>query len=69
MIKRREFIRGAGLVAAGCLPPFRAMAQPYQTRPGPIEGPPPPTGYILATPPANFGSNNNYFMVSGGQPI
>jgi len=53
MLKRREFMRGAGLVlATSAFTPFavRAFGQ-------------------TAKPPHNFSSNNNYFIWGGGQPI
>jgi hypothetical protein len=53
MLKRREFVRGSGLVlATSAFTPFavRAFAQ-------------------AAAPPPNFSSNRNYFIWGGGQPI
>ena len=78
MLKRREFIQGAGVAAAAPLGPFPAVAAPVS----PANGYRPPGLDVnpdldlrysdrvhLAPPPNPFASNHNYFIYGGGQPI
>jgi hypothetical protein len=76
MLKRREFIRGAGLMGAGALLPIAAFASPIVRAPAQAGLHDPSLSDLtlqdrstLAPPPANFSSNHNYFMYGGGQPI
>jgi hypothetical protein len=70
MLKRREFIRGAGLVGAGTLLPISSLAGPpiASMDPG-LNGLSLQDQSTLAPPPAGFLSNHNYFIYGGGQPI
>lgn len=74
MLKRREFMRGAGLViAASSFSPLAARAARLDAPADVDHGLPPdlvfPDKSTLAPPPKDFSSNHNYFIYGGGEPI
>jgi hypothetical protein len=67
MLKRRDFVQGAGLVIASSLSPLAIRAaNAANATPSDLLY---PDQSKLAPPPKDFSSNHNYFIYGGGKPI